>query len=135
MSFTQRTSAAVLNYIFGNTSNFDTQPTIHIALSTSAPAEDGSNVTEPVGNNYARVAAPASDWNNATDADPSVIDNASSIDFPTPSGSWGTVTHFVIFDALTSGNVIASGALAASRAIGSGDTVSFPAGDLDITLD
>lgn len=136
MSFTQRTSAAVLNYIFGNTSDFDTQPTIHVGLSTTAPAEDGTNVTEPVGNGYARVAAAAAVWNAATDADPSVLDNGSAINFPTPSGAgWGTVTHFVIFDALTGGNVIASGALTASRSIQSGDTVSFPIGDLDITLD
>lgn len=135
MSFTQRTSAAVLNYVFGNTSDFDTQPTIHVALSTTAPNETGGNVTEPVGNGYARVAAAAAVWNNATDADPSVIDNGTAITLGPPTGSWGTVTHFVIYDAITGGNVVASGALTASRAIDNGDTVTFQIGELNITLD
>lgn len=136
MSFTNRTAQALLNYLFGNTSNFDTQPTIHVALSTTAPAEDGTNVTEPSGNGYARVATTSADWAAATLADPSLIDNATILNFPTPSGAgWGTVTHFVLFDALTSGNVIASGALGASRTIVSGDPVSFPIGDLNLTLD
>lgn len=138
MSFTQRTSAAVLNSIFGNTSDFGalaSAPNIHIGLSTTAPAEDGTNVTEPVGNAYARVAVGAANWASATNADPSVLDNSAAINFPTPTGSWGTVTHFVIYDALTAGNVVASGALTASRSIQTDDTVSFPIGDLDITLD
>lgn len=135
MSFTNRTAAGLLDYLLGNTSVFDTQPTIFVGLSTADPTEDGSSDTPPVGNAYARVAVPASSWNAATVADPSVIDNSAAIDFPTPTGAWGTVTHFVIHDALTGGNVIASGSLTASRSIQSGDTVSFPIGDLDITLD
>lgn len=138
MSFANRTAQALLNSLFGKTSNLGalaTVPTVHVALSTTAPAEDGTNVTEPVGAGYARVATAAGDWNAATLADPALLDNLNAINFPSPSGSWGTVTHFVLFDALTSGNVLASGALAASRTIQSGDTVSFPAGDLDVTLD
>ncbi len=140
MSFTNRTSRAILDALFGKTTNdvfgtLSSAPTIHVGLSTTAPAEDETNVTEPVGNAYARVATAAGDWNDTTLADPALIDNANSIDFPTPTGSWGTVTHFVIFDALTSGNVIASGVLGASRLISTSDVVSFPAGDLNVTLD
>ncbi len=135
MSFTNRTAAAVLNYIFGNTSDFDTQPTIHVGLFTAAPGEDGTGGTEVSGNAYARVVAAAAVWANATNADPSVLDNATAINFPTPTGSWGTVTHFGIFDAASAGDIIAIGALTASRSIQNGDTVSFPIGDLDITLD
>ncbi|MGI9491969.1 MAG: phage tail fiber protein [Geminicoccaceae bacterium] len=135
MSFANRTAKGLLDYLFGKTSVFDTQPTIHVGLSTTAPAEDGTNVSEPVGNNYARVAVAAGDWNAATLADPSLIDNSAAINFPTPSGAWGTVTHFAIFDALTGGNVVASGILTTSRSPQNGDPVSFPIGDLDITLD
>lgn len=140
MSFANRTSRALLAALFGKTTGLvfgalATRPTLFIALSTTAPAEDGTNVTEQVGNGYARVATTTGDWNDPTDADPSLIDNANAITFPTPTGSWGTVTHFVIFDLLTAGTVIASGALTASRVIALDDAVSFPAGDLDITLD
>ena len=134
MSFTNRTSAATLNYIFGRTSDFDTQPTLHVGLSTADPGDTGASLAEPSGNGYARVATNSTVWDDATVANPSVLDNGSAINFPSPTGSWGTVTHFVIFDALTNGNVIASGALGSSRSIQSGDSVSFPAGDLSVTL-
>jgi hypothetical protein len=39
-----------------------------------------------------------------------------------------------VFDAATSGNLLAYGALSASKAIGAGDVFRIPAGDLDITL-
>lgn len=141
MSFANRTSRGLLAGLFGKTTGnvfgaLATAPAIHVALSTTAPAEDGSNVTEPVGNGYARVVTAAGDWNDPTLADPSLIDNANSIDFATPTGpGWGTVTHFVLFDALTVGNVLDSGALGTSRLIAASDVVSFPAGDLNITLD
>ena len=142
MSFANRTSRSLIGALFGKTTGVTgvlgalaSAPTIHVALSTTAPAEDGTNVTEPVGNAYARVATAAGDWSDPTDADPSVVDNVTAVNFPTPTGAWGTVTHFVLFDALTGGNVIASGALTASRAIVADDVVSFPIGDLDLTLD
>ena len=50
---------------------------------------------------YARVSTAGADWNTATDADPSVVTNANAIEFPTASGSWGTVTHFALYDAAT----------------------------------
>lgn len=138
MSFTNRTAQALLNYLFSKTSNFDTQPTLSVGLFTADPTETGSLANEVAdSNNYSRVTTAGGDWNAATLADPSVIDNANSIDFATPSGSWGTVTHFALIDSAThgAGNVILSGALTASRSIQDGDTVSFPAGDLDVTLD
>lgn len=139
MSFTNRTAKGLLDSLFGKTSVFGalaTAPTIHVGLSTTAPAEDGTNVTEPVGNGYARVATAAGDWNTATDADPSVIDNANAVTFPQASGSWGTVTHFVLFDAATAGNVLTSGALDTPRTPSdTTDPASFAAGALNTTLD
>lgn len=141
MSFTNRTSQALLNALFGNTSNFGalaSAPTIHVALFTADPTEAGLLTNEVADTNaYARVATAAADWEDATLADPSLLDNATLISFPTPTGSWGTVTHFALIDSAThgAGNMIASGALTASRAIASGDTVTFPIGDLDLTLD
>lgn len=138
MSFANRTAQALLNSLFGKTSNFGalaSAPVIHVALSTTAPAEDGTGVTEPVGNGYARVATAAIDWNAATLADPSLVDNANVITFPEATGPWGTVTHAVLFDALTAGNVIGSGALGTSKSPTAGDTPSFAAGSLDISLD
>ncbi|MBM3616646.1 MAG: hypothetical protein FJX28_14855 [Alphaproteobacteria bacterium] len=61
--------------------------------------------------------------------------NNAAIEFPTASGSWGTITHVAVFDASTSGNMIAYASLTASKTIDTGDVLRVPAGDLDITLD
>ena len=45
----------------------------------------------------------------------------------------GTITHFGVLDAATSGNLLYHGALTTSRAITSGDIFRVPTGDLDIT--
>lgn len=141
MSFTNRTARALLNSLFGKTSDFGvlaSAPAIYVGLSSTAPAEDGTNVTEPSGGGYARVATLAADWNAATLADPSLIDNANVVDFGTASADWlagADLTHVVLFDAATAGNVLASTALAVGKPVTNGDPVSFPAGALDITLD
>jgi len=138
MSFTNRTAQALLNSLFGKTSNFGalaTVPTIYVALSTTTPNEAGTNVTEPVGNGYARVSTAAGDWNTATNADPSVVTNANAVTFPEASGSWGDLTHFVLYDALTVGNVLGSAALTTPKTPTAGDIPLFPVGALTCSLD
>lgn len=137
-SLTNFACQAILNSLFGNTSNFGalaSAPDLHLAASTTTPTEGGTNFTEPVGNAYARVDVGAADFNNATLADPSVIDNGNTISFPQASGSWGTITHVGLFDASTGGNLIVSYPLSASKDIGANDTLEFATGDLDLTLD
>jgi len=132
-----RTHQALLNSLFGKTSNFGalaSRPTLYVGLSTTTPTMAGANVTEPSGNNYARVATAASDWNAATSADPSVVDNANAITFPQASGSWGTCTHAVIFDASSGGNVIGIAALAVAKTPTANDTPVLNAGFISVTL-
>ena len=138
MSFANRTAQAMLNSLFGNTSNFGalaSAPTIHVALSTTAPAEDGTNVTEPSGNGYARSATAPADWNAATLADPSLVDNANPVAFPQATASWGACTHFALYDALTGGNFLGFGVVGTPKTPAANDTPSFPAGSLQVTLD
>lgn len=134
MSFTQYLAAALLNHIFTDPA-YTPPATLYLGLSTTTPTEAGANFTEPVGNNYARVATTATDWGAATNADPSVKSNSAVLTFPSPSGSWGTLTHYGLFDASTAGNLMSWQALDTPRTIGSGETPSFPVGDLDLTLD
>lgn len=138
MSMTNYTVQALLNSLFKKTSNFGalaTAPTIYVGLSTTAPTEAGGNVTEPVGNNYARVATVAGDWNAATLADPSVVTNANAITFPTASGSWGSPGYWFLADAASAGNILLSAAITTPKAIGSGDTPRFAAGQISVSLD
>jgi hypothetical protein len=119
----------VLELTVGKTA-FST-PTAYIALYTAAPSDSGGG-TEVSGNNYSRKSTAGSDWAAAASGS---IANANAITFATPSGSWGTVTHFGIFDAATSGNLLWWGALTTSKTIGSGDVASFAVGALVLTLD
>ena len=120
----------ILDHIFGKGSY--TPPVIYVALSTADPTDDGSGFAEPSGNAYARVQTSASDWNVASSGS---LDNAGDITFGQATGSWGTITHFALFDAVTGGNMLAHGALNQPKAIGSSDSAKFEAGDLDISLD
>jgi len=126
MSFSNYLETKVLGHVFGATA-YSAPGTIYLGLFTSNPAEDGSG-TEISGSGYARksVAFTVSD-NTAS--------NSAAVEFDTATGSWGTITHVGIFDASTSGNLMAYAALTASKAIETGDVFRVPSGDLDITLD
>lgn len=132
MPFTTFMDNAVLNEFFGGT-NYVPPATVHIGLSTTAPTKASGNVSEPVGGSYARVAV----TNNATNfpnASGGVKNNGTVITFAEATASWGTVAHWLIYDASTGGNLLAYGALTASKTIDIGDTPSFNASTLTLTL-
>lgn len=130
MSFSNYLENELLDHLFGKGAY--TPPTIYVGLSTADPGEDASGLAEPSGGSYARVSTSGSDWNAAASG---ALSNANEISFPEATASWGTITHFALFDAATAGNMLGSGALTSSQAVASGNTVSFQAGDLDVTLD
>ena len=129
-SFSDYWEDKILDHLFGKAGL--TPPTIYLGLSTTDPADDGSSLAEQNGNAYARVQTSAGDWNAASGG---LLENASEINFPMAIGPWGTMTHFVLFDAATGGNILAYGALSPSKVIGSGDIAKFAAGDLVLNLD
>lgn len=130
-SLTNFAEAELLDHILGKGSY--TAPTPYLALFTVAPTDAGGG-TEVSGGSYARVAI-ASNLAAATGTAPTLVTNSSQIAFATASASWGTVVAFGVMDALTVGNMLWWGDLTASKAVGSGDTLVFNAGELDFTLD
>lgn len=133
-SFSNYLEDELLDHVFGG-ADYTRPATLYIALCTADPTDagTGSSITEPSGNNYARVAV----TNNATNFPASssgAKSNGTAVTFPQASGSWGTVTHFAICDASSAGNMLGHGDLTVSKAVSSGDTPSFAIGDLDITL-
>jgi hypothetical protein len=131
MSFSNYLENEILDHILGNAS-WSAPATTYVALFTAFT--EGGVQTEVTGGSYARVAV----TNNATNwpaAASGAKSNGISVDFPTATVSWGTVTHFGVFDALTSGNLLCWGALTASKTIDVDDTPKFAIGDLDVTLD
>lgn len=126
MSFTDDLETRVLQWALTNAS--PTRPTAwYVGLFTAAPGEAGGG-TEVAGNGYVREAVTFTVSGN-------IASNNAAIEWPTATGSWGTITHVAIFDAATAGTMLAYAALAASKTITTGDVLRIPLGDLDVTLD
>ena len=104
MSFNVTVRNALLNHYFGK-SVLTPPANYYVAL---VKADD----SEPVGGGYARVETSSADWNAAAAG---VIDNAVAITFPAPSGTWGSITKFKLFDAATAGNELGVGTLPYAR--------------------
>jgi hypothetical protein len=135
MSFSNFLESEVLDHVFGAAA-YTAPATLYFGLSSTTPAEDGTNVTEPSSGSYARVAV----TNNATNfpaATGGAKANGTAITWPQASGDWlagADLTYVVVYDASTSGNLLAFGALSVAKPVLSGDTASIGVGDFDVTL-
>jgi hypothetical protein len=129
MSKTDYLENALLAHQVGKTAY--TMPTVHVGLFTGAPSDAGGG-TEVSGGSYARKATTGADWSTPSGGS---INNANTLTFPTATGSWGTITHFALFDAATAGNMLRWASLTTPKAIASGDVASFPATNLVLTED
>lgn len=127
------------NALLNSTLRGVTFPTItntYVGLFTAAPNDAGGG-TECSGNSYARVQIVADTDTWAAPSDNSGAQETSNEDpitFPESTGAWGTVTHFGLFDASSSGNLLYHGELGAARVVdGAGITLTFPIGELTIS--
>lgn len=126
MSFTNDLETRVLQWAL--TTGSPTRPTAwYVGLFTAAPGEAGGG-TEVSGGSYVRKAVTFTVSGNTAS-------NNAAIEWPTATGSWGTITHVAVFDAETTGNMLAYASLTASKTISTGDVLRIPSGDLDVTLD
>jgi hypothetical protein len=117
----------ILDHILA-TGSYTAPSAVYVGLSTGSFADDNSG-TELSGSGYARVAATFGAAASGT------ASNSAAIEFPAATGSWGTVSHFGIFDASSAGNLLIHGAFTASKTIASGDILKISTGDLDISAD
>lgn len=124
------------------------------ALFTAAPSDTAFG-TEVSGTGYARVQVTSSTTisvfgtydsttgsikNNGTYNASTTLSSGGSgiITFATAQASWGTVTHVALLDSSTgtaASNVIWYGQLTTPKTVNNGDTVSFAASDLVLSLD
>jgi hypothetical protein len=124
-SFSDYLEDAVLNYVFRNTGT-PTSANVYLALYTVTPSDTGGG-TEVSGAGYARQAT-------AFDASSGgAITNTSAESFTASGGTYGTVVAVGIFDAVTGGNLLAWDGIN-STTIADGDKITFPIGDIDISL-
>ena len=116
---------AICNVFRGTTL---TGVTAYVALFDGDPGEDGSGATEvtttirPAG----RVAVTFGTPSNG------VMSNSADVDFGN-ADSGATVAGFGIYDAASSGNLLAYGTLT-SQAVTAGNPVKFSTGNLTITV-
>jgi hypothetical protein len=117
---------ALINATLRNTS-YTSPATVYAGLFTSDPTDAGSG-TEVSGGSYARKAMTFGAPSNGASV------NSSAVEFDQATANWGTITHFAIFDALTSGNMLYHGALTASKTIETGDVFKFATSSVSVTL-
>ncbi len=117
---------ALINATLRNTS-YTSPTTVYLALYTDDPT-DADTGTEISGGSYARQSITFGAPSNG------VSTNSAAIEFPQATGSWGTITHVAIRDALTTGNMLYHTPLDASKTIASGDIFRIAIGSLSVTL-
>ena len=102
---------------------------VFIALFTSATTDAGGG-TEVTGGSYARkqVTAGFTVVNG-------VASNTADLAFITATASWGTISHWAAYDAVSAGNLLFHAPMTESRTIESGGEPKFVAGELKVTLD
>ena len=126
MSFSNFLETEILDHVFAGAA-YTAPGTKYLALFTAISDGEAGSVTELSGSAYARQSVAFTTSGNTTS-------NNAAVEFPTATGSWGTVTHVGIYDASSSGNLMAYATLSSSKAIATGDVFRVPSGDLDITL-
>lgn len=123
-----------LNLVAGNLFRTRVNPSIPaemwIGLSTTAPNVNGTNVTEPsTSAGYARMKL-----DMLSEPAVGVVTNDSNIDFNESTASWGTVTHFVIFDSQNGGNLLQYGALSTPRSVEAATIMTIKSGYLNLSV-
>lgn len=127
-------STHFLNCIMGNVFKTKTSPAlpskVFLGLSKTTPTVSGTGITEPSSAaGYTRI-----ELTNLSIPNTGVITNNSEVSFPKSSAEWGTITHFVLFDAATGGNFLLSERLSKPRSVEEAVIVILERGKLKLTL-
>jgi len=126
-SFTDYLEDKILKHVFTNVA-YTSPTTVYVGLFTVAPTDVGGG-TEITGMGYARKSAAFTVSGTGT-----LATNSAAVEFDAATGTWGTIVAIAVFDALTTGNMLAFADLTTSKTIATGDILRIPTGDLDITL-
>ena len=123
-----------LNQVMGNLFKTKETPALpseyYIGLSSTAPNISGGNVTEPLSNSgYKRVKL-----ENLSEPADGVITNEQAKSFDESTANWGTMSHFVIYDALEAGNLLMYDTLSTPRNVEAATIVTIKANSLTLTL-
>jgi len=126
--FVDASETVVLQWFYGVGS--PTRPTAwHCALFTTTPTADaGTGGVEATGGSYARESFTPTVSTNT-------MNPSATVTLTTATASWGTINGFGIYSDGTSGSLYNYDDVTTPKAVGDGDTASFGASDLSVTLD
>ena len=129
----------LLHFLFKNNSLSFSSPgdSIYVGLCTAVSAAETGSVTEASFGGYARQQVAAASWTTigADSTDTQTAKNTSEIEFPAKTDSGNvTITHVIIADASSSGNILFVGALDASKTLAQNDIFRINATNLSIEL-
>lgn len=98
-------------------------------------SQDPTDAGSATGALYSRVtvASGAGSWTRGTGG-AGTITNASAITITSSATATASATHFAVFDASATGNLLFYGALSTNKTIASGDEVKFNASALTLTV-
>lgn len=119
------------------TGTFTKPSSIWIGLFTDTPDDAGAGTEISITDTgYGRVQCGPADasWSAPAGGNGASV-NLVDFQYDSPTGDWGEITSFGIFDAETGGNVLITEDLLVAKTVSSGDLApKFAAGDLTITF-
>lgn len=140
MAFNNTVTTAFLNQLTGRASGI--LGSCYIGLSTTTPAADGSNFTEPsTSNGYARKLI--GQYNTTStqlmgtptfSAGVGTITNDYAIQFNEATATWNTITYFGLFTAATGGTPLVWGALTTAVAVAAETIPVFRVSQFTLTM-
>lgn len=103
----------------------------YLGYSTTAPAADGTGVSEPAAaTGYARMPLADTLGKSAN----GVVSNSVQINMPETTANQGVATHYVVFDAAQNGALLCGGALEKTRIMEENASLIFKPGTITISL-
>ena len=116
----------LLTSLNGNTYTGNT--TVYLALYSVAPGESGSG-TELSGSGYSRQST-AFTVNTGN----GVATNSANVVFGNATADWSTAVAYGIVDATSAGNILYSGNLTPTLALKNGYNLTFPTGNITVSI-
>jgi hypothetical protein len=112
-------------YFKGNTATVPT--TLYIALFLGTIARDGTG---------AEISAPSYSRKEIKLTAPTngIVNNEEAVVFDQAQEEWGVITNYGVFDSATGGNLIFSDSLLFNDSVSSGETLTIPALQLQLSI-
>lgn len=129
--FSTHLAQALINHVFRG-QNYAAPNGIYLALFVADPTDNNITANEVTGSWYGRQSV--NSWAAPTGTAVSTA-NSNQVVYNAVAGSAVTVTHWGLYDAATSGNLLASGAFTTSKVLNVDDVLAVNAGDLVLTFE